>query len=169
MKKFVLSVFTLILFATFAATAQEAKTKSTHEPPMLGIHWAKGLKPAKTGGSPDMTLHGGDILPTTFTQAIFWGTSWPTNAGDKITEMDLWYQGFGGSNYAGTSDEYTGISGDKVSSTVTYGGYHIDSTKASGGGSTSAILAEVCKVIPASDLKTNGYYAVYTDLPRKGN
>jgi hypothetical protein len=37
----------------------------------------------------------------------------------------------------------------------------------SGGGSTSAILAEVCKVIPSP--VSNGYYAVYTDLSRKGN
>jgi len=162
----------VILLASLAgaqSTEVQQPSKGRANPRILGPHWARGIKPAQPGGSPDMTLHGGEILPTAFTELIFWGTSWPTNAGDKITQMDLWYQGFGGSNYAGTSDEYTGVSGDKVSSTVAYGGYHIDSTKASGGGSTSAILAEVCKVIPAGDLKTNGYYAVYTDLPRKGN
>ena len=164
-----LSILLLAAFcAALTASAQEVQKK--HAPPMLGIHWARGIKPAQSGGgSPDMTLHGGEILPTAFTQAIFWGTSWPTNAGDKITEMDLWYAGFGGSNYAGTSDEYKGISGDQVSSTVSYGGHFTDSSRASGGGNTSAILGEVCKVIPATSLKSNGYYAVYTDLPRKGS
>jgi hypothetical protein len=28
------------------------------------------------------------------------------------------------------------------------------------------ILAEVCKVVPTPDASQNGYYAVYTDLPR---
>src|SRR5215472_8132941 len=172
MKRYLFAFLLLAFATTLTASYQEVQKRNAQKgnsPPMLGIHWARGVKPARTGGSPDMTLHGGEILPSAFAQAIFWGTSWPTNAGDKITRMDLWYEGFGGSNYAGTSDEYTGISGDKVTSTVSYGGHFVDSTRASGGGSTSAILGEVCKVIPTTDLKSNGYYAVYTDLPRKGN
>jgi hypothetical protein len=102
-------------------------------------------------------------MTTAATEAIFWGPSWVTNPGDKITGMTKWYTGFGGSRYAGTSDEYTGTNG-KVSSTVSYGGHFIDSTTASGGSKTSAILAEVCKVIPKP--VANGYYAVYTDIPR---
>jgi hypothetical protein len=167
MKRSLTVVVFAVCCAALTASAQEAQKK--HVPPMLGIHWAKGIKAAQPSSSPNMTLHGGEILPTTFTELVFWGSSWGTNPGDKISQMDLWYQGFGGSNYAGTSDEYKGISGDKVSSTVSYGGYHLDTTAASGGGNTSAILAEVCKMIPATDLKSNGYYAVYTDLPRKGN
>ena len=160
----------LMLMAVFCAatTASAQEVQEKHQPPMLGIHWAKGQKPAQSGGgSPDMTLHGGEIMTNVSAQAIFWGTSWISSPGDKITEMDLWYEGFGSSNYAGTSDEYTGVSGDQVSSTVSYGGHVVDTTKASGGGSTSAILAEVCKMIPSP--ATNGYYPVYTDLPRKGN
>jgi len=80
--------------------------------------------------------------------------------------MDSWYTGFSGSNYAKTSDEYKGSNG-QVGPTVTYGGYAIDGTAASGGGNTSTILAEVCKVV--SKPVSNGYYAVYTDLPRRGN
>lgn len=160
------SVVAIFCFATVGINAQDVQ--KSHQPPMLGPHWAKGAKPAKTGGgSPDMTLHGGDIMTNAAVQAIFWGTSWGTNPGDKIGEMDLYYQGFGGSNYAGTSDEYSGVSGDKVSSTVTYSGHFVDTTRAAGGNNTSTILAEVCKVIP--NPQTNGYYPVYTDLPRKGN
>ena len=168
MKRCLCMLMLAVFCAATMASAQEVQKK--HQPPMLGIHWAKGQKPAQSGGgSPDMTLHGGDIMTSVSARAIFWGTTWISSPGDKITEMDLWYEGFGGSNYAGTSDEYKGVSGDQVGSTVSYGGHYVDTTKASGGANTSTILAEVCKVIPASQLQTNGYYPVYTDLPRKGN
>jgi hypothetical protein len=161
MKKFVLSVASFTLLLTFGAVAQDASKKTQNEPPKRGIHWAKGH--ARSGGSPDMTWHSGAIMTTTATSAIFWGPSWVTSPGDKISGMDTWYSGFGNSNYAGTSDEYTGTNG-QVTSTVSYGGHFVDSTTASGGSKTSAILAEVCKVIPSP--VANGYYAVYTDIPR---
>jgi hypothetical protein len=139
-----------------------------HEPPMLGIHWAKDFQPAnRKSARPNrvlMTYHGGKIMTTAVTQAIFWGTSWGSYSGDKISGMDLWYTGFNGSNYAKTSDEYTGSNG-QVGPTTSHLGHVIDTTAASGGGSTSAILAEVCKTV-TPDSSGNGYYAVYTDLPR---
>jgi hypothetical protein len=143
------------------------------EPPMLGIHWARGVdqnarlhEAARAARrSPNMTYHGGKIMPTATTKAIFWGTSWATGAGDKITGIDSWYTGFGGSNYAATSDEYTGTNG-VVTPVTSYQGHVIDSTASKGGGSTSAILSEVCKVISSPDTRGNGYYAVYSDTPR---
>ncbi len=161
MKKSLLTVSAIALLATFNANAQDAK--KTNEPPKKGVHWAKGHKPARTGGSADMLWHSGAIMTTTATQAIFWGSSWGTSPGDKISGMDTWYGGFGSSNYAGTSDEYTGTNG-QVTSAVSYGGHFVDTTAASGGSKTSAILAEVCKVVP--NPVANGYYAVYTDIPR---
>jgi hypothetical protein len=146
------------------------------EPPMLGIHWAKGFGPqarvvedakaARPHSNPNMTYHGGKIMPTAVTQTIFWGTSWGTYSGDKISGMDTWYLGFSGSDYAKTSDEYTGSNG-QVGPTITFGGHTIDTSAATGGGSTSAILAEVCKVV-SPDPSGNGYYAVYVDKPRGG-
>ena len=51
-----------------------------HEPPMLGIHWARGFTPfARVQGArnnPDMTYHGGVIMPSTVSEAIYWGPSW---------------------------------------------------------------------------------------------
>jgi hypothetical protein len=161
MKKFALSVASFTLLLTVGAVAQDASKKTQNEPPKRGIHWAKGH--ARSGGSPDMIWHSGAIMTTTATSAIFWGPSWVTGPGDKISGMDTWYSGFGNSNYAGTSDEYTGTNG-QVTSTVIYGGHFMDSTTASGGSKTSAILAEVCKVVPSP--VANGYYAVYTDIPR---
>jgi len=136
-------------------------------PPKLGQHWARGqASPSRSGGSPLMTYHGGKIMPTAVTQTIFWGTSWSnsTFVGDKITGLDSWYTGFSGTNYAKATDEYTGSNG-QVGATTSYNGHIIDTSAASGGGTTSAILAEVCKVV-TPDPSGNVYYAVYTDLPR---
>ena len=70
-----------------------------------------------------MTYHGGVIMPTSnVTEAIFWGTSWGTYNGDKMTGMDRYYQGFGNSNYAKTTDEYTGSNG-QVGPTSRYAGH----------------------------------------------
>ncbi|WP_348263135.1 hypothetical protein P8935_00935 [Telmatobacter sp. DSM 110680] len=164
------------------ANAQEVQRPGASEdlnvktdPPMLGIHWARGFEPnpraaeeAKAAGSrrsPDMTYHGGKIMPSSVTKAIFWGTSWATYSGDKITGMDTWYTGFSNSNYAKASDEYTGSNGT-VGPMVTHGGHVIDSSASTGGGNTTTILNEVCKVITNPDSAGNGYYAVYTDTPR---
>jgi hypothetical protein len=139
-----------------------------HNPPMLGIHWARGFDPfarAGKGNNPNMTYHGGVIMPSTVSQAIFWGPSWtnPTFVGDKITGLDNWHTGFSNSNYAITSDEYTGSNG-QVGPVVTHNGHLIDTTTASNGSSTSAIVAEVCKEI--TNPVSNGYYPVYVDVKR---
>jgi len=108
-------------------------------------------------------------MPYVISKNIFWGTSWATYQGDKMSGLDLWYLGFGGSNYAKTSDEYSGSNG-VIGPALTHQGHVIDTSAASGGGSTSAILAEVCKQVSAGNIVPdsggNGYYAVYTDKPR---
>ncbi|MES2299811.1 MAG: hypothetical protein V4582_22420 [Pseudomonadota bacterium] len=134
------------------------------------MHYAKDAAPGQGGSattSPLMTYHGGKIMPTAITQVILWGPSWSnaTFAADKITGLDSWYAGHGNSNYAKTSDEWTGTNG-QVGPTSTHLGHLIDTSKASGGSRTANILAEVCKMITNPDPSGNGYYAVYTDLPR---
>src|SRR5258708_31615794 len=56
------------------------------------------------GHSANMFWHNGSILTSAFTQAIFWGPRWSNSgfAGDKITGLDDWYNGHGGSNYSKT-------------------------------------------------------------------
>lgn len=178
----------LLLCATGMVFAQSAPVHETEEtqapevmsvqtgPPMLGVHWSRDFQPngrnenaspaalARARRSPNMTYHGGKIMPNAVTQAIFWGTSWGTYSGDKITGMDQWYIGFNGSNYAGTSDEYTGTNG-KVTSSTSYLGHIVDTSKSTGGNNTTTILNEVCKLV-TPDSSGNGYYAVYTDTPR---
>ena len=183
MKKWLLLSLLVCSTITFgqAAASSAPQDLSTlngrHEPPMLGIHWARGFDPlsrvneSQRGGggkhSPNMTYHGGKIMPTADSQTIFWGPSWSNSSfvGDKIVGLDSWYTGFSNANYAKTSDEYTGTNG-QVGATTSYGGHIVDTSTASGGGSTAAILAEVCKVIANPDPSGNGYYPVYVDLPR---
>ena len=182
MKKSALMAIICLLSFAFAQAGQFQHSgpedlSITGEPPMLGVHWARGSKPnahvpeAKGGGggqkneSPLMTYHGGKILPEVFTESIFWGTGWQSYDGDKITGMDTWYQSFGNSDYAKTSDEYTGSNG-QVGPIVTHLGHVIDNTPSRGGSRTSVILAAVCRNVPNPDSSGNGYYAVYTDTPR---
>jgi hypothetical protein len=172
MKASLLFIATLcISIAAFGQDRQDLSGTNGNEPPMLGIHWARGQDPftrVDLGArrTANMTYHGGKIMPFAVTKAIFWGTSWATYTGDKITGIDLFYSGFSGSNYAATGDEYTEASGVHVGNLVTDQGHIVDTNPASGGGNTSAILAEVCKVITNPDPSGNGYYPVYTDVPR---
>jgi hypothetical protein len=147
-------------------------------PPMLGIHWARGEKPAAfdraASSSPLEVYHGGKVLTTVHTFAIFRGSSWATYTGDKITGMDSWYAGFVGSNYAATVDEWTQASGAHANSTPgSHVGHYVDTrSETSHGGRTSTVAAEVCSALANAgvtiDPNGNGYYPLYSDRPRGG-
>ena len=161
-----------LLLCALALTAQDAmttqdvnKNPNKKEPPILGPHWSHGTAHAKgAAGNPDMSYHGGPILPSVTVKAIWWGSSWPSYTGDEITGMDSWYKAVGGTSYAATVDEYTDSAGQSVSSSITYQGRVVDGSSLPKRLSTSAILAEVCKVVPKP--VANGYYPVYVDKPR---
>jgi len=179
----------LVISSTFAlaqnngsATQDLSTLRGNGEPPMLGIHWARGFNPsarvdeaaahqARPRKNVNMTYHGGKIMPTSVTNAIFWRQSWSNSSfiSDKISGLDSWYTGFSNSNYAVTSDEYTGTNG-QVGANTTYQSHVVDLSTATGGNSTSAILNEVCKQITngniTPDPSGNGYYPVYVDVKR---
>ena len=172
MKRFL--VPTLLLFVATAAFGQrETQTPNSNmkaDPPALGIHWARGVaRPgqARRSSNPNMTYHNGPIMKNVYTQAIFWGKSWPSYSGDEITGIDSFYNGINGTQYARTVDEFSSTTQSNGSGTLTYGGHIVDSSTASGGQNTGTIGAEVCKVI-GSNAVADGYYPVYTDLPRGG-
>src|SRR5439155_11873059 len=75
------------------------------------LFYAKGG--GRTGGSTLMTAHGGNVLTANKTEAIFWGAEWadPAFQGDKVSGLDSFFSGFGGSNYAKASTEYAGANG----------------------------------------------------------
>ncbi len=148
-----------------AAASDPLVAQGAHEPPMLGIHWARG-QGARATASPLMTWHGGAILTDAAVTAVFWGSGWadPTFTADKVSGLDTFYSGVGGSSYAATNTEYTGTHG-QVGTAVAYGGHVIDTSAAPRRAPrTSAVLAEVCATIanPAPD----GFYPVYSDQPR---
>jgi hypothetical protein len=157
---------TLFSGMLIAATTDKASAQG-HEPPIAGIHWARGQQPAaRPTKSPNLIYHGGAVMHGTFVEPIFWGVKWsdPNFASDKIGAMQSFFSGVGGSSYAGTNTEYTDGSG-RVSSAVSLGATYFDySTAVTNGNTTGPILAEVCATI--SNPVANGYYPVYIDNPR---
>src|SRR5206468_3301507 len=95
------------------------------------------------GGSPNLIDHGGPVLPSSKSEAIFWGSSWSNTpfAGDKITGLDTFFGGFGGSKFAGTNTEYSGIT-----TAMAYIGHVIDPTEppARKALTVSQAVAEAC-------------------------
>ncbi len=169
----------LVALVAFAAACGGSQNSSIEEdPPMLGIHWTKDEAARRdalgqAGGAarrtPNMSYHGGVIMPTAQIHPIFWGTSWPSYTGDKISGTDSFYSGFSSSNYSKTCDEYTGSNG-QVGAATSSSPSKIDGSAATGGNNTGPILSEVCKAISNGlvplETSGNGYYPVYTDVPR---
>jgi len=110
----------------------------------------------------NLTLHGGPVLDHTNTYAIFWGTSWNTDPNftrDKITSIQTFFAGFGGSNYANILTEYGASNRSAYVATI------IDNSAApSGDPGKEALIAHVCSVIRARGLSpdANAFYAVYS-------
>ena len=128
-----------------------------------GVEHGASHSPSRPQASPNLTFHGGTILTSTVVQAIFWGKGWSSPA-DKITGIDAFYTGVGGTPYLHSNTEYTGTNGT-VGTGVTYQGSIVDtSTSLTKAPSTTTIQAEVNKLI--SNPVPNGYYPVYVDLKR---
>jgi hypothetical protein len=132
------------------------------------VFWAKGGSHGGGGGSPNLIYHGGTVMTGgAYVEPIFWGASWGTSSfvSDKITGLQSFYGGMGGSSYEATDTEYTDSSGAHVGTRITVGSSHTDlSAAVRSGNKTAPILAEACA--QASTLVENGYYPVYTDSPR---
>jgi hypothetical protein len=163
-------VASLCAAPVFAQSDHSSKSETIPETPKAGLHLAKGQ--AKVGGqagrrNPNLTYHGGPVrAATTEIHPIFWGTTWPGSIGDKA-DIIKFYQGASGSGYLGSNHEYTQTGGAQVSTTLSVFSIATDyATNSVGGGSTSAILTEVCKVIGSANVKANGYYPVYVDTKR---
>jgi hypothetical protein len=168
------SLVGLTAIAACAALAAAAATAALADPPPAlfaggtnGIVFAHGAGHGKPnrGGAQQLVYHNGTVMTVgASVKAIFWGSSWNTNAGDKITGIDSFYDGVGGTNYAGTNTEYTQSGGKTVSGAVSYGGSVVDTSPTSGDPGTSAVLTEVARKI--TNPTTNGYYPVYSDQKR---
>jgi hypothetical protein len=170
------SVTGIAAIAVCAALAAVAATAALADPPpalyaggtqgVVFVHGAHGAGNPHKNRSQQLVYHFGSVMTTgASVKSIFWGSSWNTNSGDKITGLDSFYKGVGGTNYAGTNTEYTQSGGGTVSGSVSYGGSTIDSsTPPTGAPSTSAVLAVVAHNV--SNPTTNGYYPVYSERGR---
>lgn len=161
---------TCLLGAAISATGSAAalEPQTGHAGPAAGLVLAKASAHARPQKSPNLLYHGGPVITAgTVVQSIFWGSSWNSASftADKVSGMDAFYAGLGGSSYGGTNTEYTDTSGAHVSAAVSYAGHIIDTTAApSGAPQTSDILNEVARKI--TNPVANGYYPVYVDTPR---
>jgi hypothetical protein len=174
-RKFLVLLSAGAALVAVSATASSASSAHSDAGPARGIELAHGHDGHSAGGggnhhSPNMTYHGGVIMTTANIHPIFWGTSWPSYVGDKITGMDSFYAGWNNSNYAKTNTEYTGSNG-RAGATSTSAASKVDGTAAQNPGSgTSIIFNEVSSAISRGlvplDTSGNGYYPVYTDIPR---
>jgi len=139
------------------------------EPPEVqknGLAYAKGHTAGHgNAGRALLLYHNGGVMTTGATiKAIFWG-NW-SSPGDKISGIDRLYGGIGNSPYLRSNIEYTQSGGAHVSAAVSYQGSVVDSSATpSKDPGTGGVLAEVSKMIGSSAV-ANGYYPVYTDIPR---
>lgn len=118
---------------------------------------------AKPTSSPFLIFHNGTVLHSSKTAAIFWGNNWnsPTFAGDKISGINFFFDGFGGSSYASTANEYYDTGGS-ISNQSTYLGFLIDSsTPPSRALKVSQAIAEVCKITNNTPDPGTAYF-IYT-------
>src|SRR5439155_7219897 len=165
-----MSVAAIAASVAFAAVA--ATTAQAAPPPALfaggtnGIVFAHGAHGNPHGNrSRELVFHGGPVMASgAAVTSIFWGSTWSSYSGDKISGIDSFYAGFGSTAYAGTNGEYSGSTGP-VSTVVTSSGHLIDSSAApTGAPSTGQVLAVVAGKI--SNPVPNGYYPVYSDRGR---
>ncbi|MGZ3688984.1 MAG: hypothetical protein ACXWP5_16810 [Bdellovibrionota bacterium] len=126
-------------------------------------HFQKGKSRPSGGSSPLLTFRGGTVLHGQRAQAIFWGPQWsdPAFAGDKISGIDDFFNGYSGSSYANTVSEYTDASG-AIAPGLVYLGHSVDSSSPpSKALSTSGAVAEACK-ITGNAPDPEALYLIYT-------
>ncbi len=165
----VLTAASLCLVA-LAATAANAAGPSINAGPQAGTVWLRGSQTAAGHAahtqSPNLIYHGGPVMTSqTEVFPIFWGTSWPSYVGDKISGINGFYSNVGATSYLGTNSEYNDSTNKFVSTAVHENTVKIDGSAAvSRAPQTSDILAEVARMYP--NPTPNAYYPVYIDQPR---
>jgi hypothetical protein len=152
---------TAITVMIIALSVNPAVNAGHDDEPNAHLHFDRhSASRNSSGGSPLMTYHGGTVLHASRTAAVFWGTSW-TNAsfaGDKMTGMDRFFDGFGGSEYAGTDNEYSDSAG-LLTNQSTYTGHLIDPSSVPNRAlRTSQAIAEICKLTNNSPDPNTAYF-----------
>jgi hypothetical protein len=124
-----------------------------------------------SASSAAMTFHGGNVLPHVAARVVLAGAKWrdPAFAADKVTGLDSFYAGYGGSSYAVTADEYIGANGP-VGSALRYQGHAAPISTSVDGTKMSAVATAACAEFASGAFlaETGGtqHIAVYSDMKR---
>jgi hypothetical protein len=144
--------------------------------PGMRVHWMKGVTPdraahgggGRTGGG-NLVDHGGAVLSTSHTYAIWWGnqSAFPS---DAQSGLDALFSGLGGSALLSVANQY--LRGSTAASSFETSNWTDTSSPPSRAPSTSAIVNEACKMINANGGKpdTDGIYFVFSsNFPGRAN
>lgn len=156
------ALFLFLLSFPLIAFAQEKDKMPLQREPVYQLK--RGYAKAANSTSPLLSYLGGNVLQTTNTFVIFWGTQWSdsTFAADKITGLDQFFSGFSNSRYASTTTEYFDSINGYIAPYSSYNGHAFDLTAAPTSAlSVSNAVAEVCKMTNNAPAP-NGVYFIYT-------
>lgn len=147
----VAALVAVVLFSAGVAAAAGPPPGNPHVTPQRG-----GQLSTKT----NLVDHGGPVVPTSKTYAIWWGTksAFPT---DAKTGLDDLLNGLNGSNYLGIASQY--MRGSAISTSFV-SNWTDSSAPPTRNPSTSTILSEVTRAIGANGAKPDptATYFVYT-------
>ena len=147
-------VLIAVALSAFAAVVMTGSAQAGAHAPHL-----KPQHPAKPTASSQLVDHGGKVLPSSTTYAIWWGsTGFPD---DEQTAIPSLLQGFGGSSYLATANQY--MRGSTATSTYV-DAYTDTSAPPRHGPSVNIIVNEVARVLTANNVTAdpNAIYFVYT-------
>lgn len=131
-------------------------TDNGPEDPNL-LHFRDATRSSTSNGN--LVDHGGKLLPTSNTYAIWWGTqsAFPSDARQGL---DSFFEGLNGSSLLNVSTQYMG---GATSSSSFHTNWTDTSIPPRGAPNVSTIVNEACKVLTANGAKpdTTGVYFVY--------
>ena len=164
-----LAVAGLVLLSAPAAEAQGREALPT----VVSVNGPK-VFPARNQAArtnvktSNLTYHGGPVMTTSVAvTAIYWGPGWAGSSftSDKVTGLTSLYSQYGNSPHAGISTQYTQSNGAKTSIEVRFSNSLTDSATAASS-ATSSVFDKVVSAVGFPNLSNDGYYPVYTDIPR---
>jgi hypothetical protein len=157
-------------------TNADRRYGKAHVPQQRVVHGRDGNPTPSQRG--EMYYHGGSIMVSNVTYAIFNGPDWQVNSaftGDKITSIESFLSGLGGSNigvpgshYADLLTEYFDSHDNYISSTSNYLGRIVDNgTPLSANASAQTVATYVCSQLAANGIapREDAVYVVFTEDP----
>jgi len=140
-----------IVAASLAPSALAQKNNELNNP--LPKHfptkarYVRELAGKPTGGSSNLTYHGGPVITSAKVVPIFWGSAW--SGSSVATSLSGYIAQFGGNGEYNTITQYSGILKSSLGGNAVY-----DSSNPPTNVTDAAIQAEVKKLFPSPDAST---------------